>query len=124
MNCAFYLADLGGQENLTDEYLFLHNESARYRCRPRNLASFAGAGHVTLKRSLRMHTSITASPLATHEGRTFGAGVNVAYVCISESKRATPRPEDPAALERYITAGMNYIPLSEHERSGKGASNR
>ena len=90
----------------------------------RNVASLAGAGHVTLKRSLRMHTSITASPLATHKVRTFGAGVNVAYACVSESRRPTPTPEKPAAFERYMTGGMNYIPLSEHERSGKGASNR
>ena len=64
----------------------------------RNVASLAGAGHVTLKRFLRMHTSITASPSATHEVRTFGAGVNVAYACISESKRATPQTRRPRCL--------------------------
>jgi len=92
--------------------------------RPSNVASLAGASHVTLKRSVRIHTSITARPLVSLKMRTFGTSLSAACACVSESERATLRPEEPAAFERYRTAGMNYIPLSEYERSGEGASNR
>jgi len=73
-----------------------------------------------------MHTSITASSLAAHDVRTFGAVHIAACARISGEERATPRlvGEDSAALERYGTVGMNYVPLSEYGRSGQGASKR
>src|SRR5436853_7413581 len=93
--------------------------------RSRNVTSLGG-DQVTLKRSLHMHTSITATPLTSHEVRTFGAGLSVACACISKEQRATLGlvGEDRAAFECYRMIGMNYIPLSAYERSGKGASNR
>jgi len=116
------LSRLRGQQNLTNELIPAVHTSV-IGARPRNVASLARAGYVTLKHSVRMRTSITARPLVSLKMRTFGAGLSVACACISESERATLRPEEPAAFERYRTVGTNYIPLSEYERSGEGASN-
>ena len=73
-----------------------------------------------------MHTSETATPLAAHEMRTFGTVHSAAYACISGEERAALGlvGEDPAALERYRTVGMNYIPLSKYGSSGQGPSKR
>src|SRR6266404_1241329 len=94
--------------------------------RSRNGAFPAGADQVALKRSVRTDTSETASPSTADKTRTFGAGHSAACACISGEERATPRMvgEDSAAVERYRTVGMNYIPLSEYGRSGEGASKR
>ena len=117
------LVDLGAEQNLTNELIrILVINVSVISASPRNVASLAGSGQVTLKHSLCMYATETASPLATHKMRTFGAGLSVPCPCISEEERATVRPEDPAALQPCRTVGMNYIPLSDYGRSGEGAS--
>jgi hypothetical protein len=118
-----HLVDLGTDENLTNELiLILVINMSLISARPGNVASLAASGQATFKHSLGMYTLETASPLATHKMRTFGAGLRVACPGISEEERATVRPEDPAALQPCRTVRMNYIALSDYGRSGEGAS--
>ena len=68
MNYAFYLDDLGGKQNLS-----------AISALPRNGALPAGADQVSLKCSLGMQTSETASPSAAHKMRAFGAVHSAAF---------------------------------------------
>ena len=61
-----------------------------------------------------MYTSEAAGPFGTYEMPAFPVSVNVPGACITELHRATriSTNEGCAALERYGTVGVNYIPLS------------
>ena len=78
-NCAFYLADLGGKQNLSG-----------ISALPRKRRILAGGADVTLSRYLACTPGETASPLSAHNMQGFVAGHSVAYAFISEEQRAGP----------------------------------
>src|SRR6516162_647838 len=114
-NCAFYVADLAGEHNLSG-----------ISPRSGQIASWRWRANITLGRYVYIYASEIASPLSAYKTQGFMAGHSVAYAFISQEHRAGPAidrtSEEDSAMERYGTIAMHYIQLSAYNRSGDCAS--